>query len=103
VEVNDQLHAPGALRPEKSTLYAVDRRLGGPQIRSGRGGEEKEPLPLPLPGMEAPSSSPQPVTLLTELQLLKKMPFRYKYYSAFHLLVIECRGNRVSMAFFGTM
>jgi len=35
-------------------LYALDRRLSGPQSRSGRGGEEKDSQPLP--GLE-----PQPV------------------------------------------
>jgi hypothetical protein len=33
---------PRTLYPqEKSLRYALDRRLGGPQNRSGRGGEEK--------------------------------------------------------------
>jgi hypothetical protein len=31
----------------KSPKYALDRRLGGPQRRSGRGGEEKNSQPLP--------------------------------------------------------
>jgi hypothetical protein len=41
VEVYGQLHAHVALPPGKSPLYPLDRRLGGPQSRSGRGGEEK--------------------------------------------------------------
>jgi hypothetical protein len=28
-------------------LYLLDRRLGGPQSRSRRGGEEKKPVPAP--------------------------------------------------------
>jgi hypothetical protein len=39
--VVSQLHAPNAKPPEKSTLYSLERRLGGPQNRSGRCGEEK--------------------------------------------------------------
>jgi hypothetical protein len=31
----------------KSTRYPLDRRLGGPQSRSGRGGEEKNSQPPP--------------------------------------------------------
>jgi hypothetical protein len=41
MEVSGQFHAPAALPPEKSPWYPLDRRLGGPQSRSGRGGEEK--------------------------------------------------------------
>jgi hypothetical protein len=41
-EVSSQLHALGALPPgRKSPQYPLDRRLGGPQNRSGiRGGEK---------------------------------------------------------------
>jgi len=31
--------------------YPLDRRRGGPQSRSGRGGEEKNPI-IALPGIE---------------------------------------------------
>jgi hypothetical protein len=41
MEVSGQLQAPAALPPEKEPLLPLDRRLGGPQSRSGRGGEEK--------------------------------------------------------------
>jgi hypothetical protein len=41
MEVSDQLHAPAALPPGKEPLVSLDRKLGGPQSRSGRGGEEK--------------------------------------------------------------
>jgi hypothetical protein len=37
MDVNGQFHAPAALPPGKSSLYPLDRRLGGPQSRSGRG------------------------------------------------------------------
>jgi hypothetical protein len=37
---------PRSLYPQgKSPWYPVDRRLGGPQSRSGRGGEEKNSQP----------------------------------------------------------
>jgi hypothetical protein len=39
--VSGQLHVPGTLLPGKSPQYPLDRRLGGPQIRSGRLGEEE--------------------------------------------------------------
>jgi hypothetical protein len=35
----------------KSPWYPLDRRLGGPQSRSGRGGEAKNSQPLP--GLES--------------------------------------------------
>jgi len=36
----------------------VDRKLSGPQSRSGRGGEGKKIPSVPLPGIEARPSSP---------------------------------------------
>jgi hypothetical protein len=42
-----QLHAPDRYTPPgKSPRYPLDRRLGGPQSRSGGGGEGKE-TPVP--------------------------------------------------------
>jgi hypothetical protein len=46
MEVSGQLHAPTALSPGKEFL---DRRLGGPQNRSGRCVEQKN---LALPGIK---------------------------------------------------
>jgi hypothetical protein len=62
---------PWPLYPQgKSPLYPLDRRLRGPQSRSGRGGEEKNSQPRP--GLE--SSIIQPVTqrYTTELSQLHK-------------------------------
>jgi len=47
MEVSDELHASAALPEGKSPWYSLDRRLGGPQSRSGRGGEEKNSQPPP--------------------------------------------------------
>jgi hypothetical protein len=47
MEVSDQLHAPAAFPPRKEPWYPLDRRLGGTQSRSGRGGEEKNSQPPP--------------------------------------------------------
>jgi hypothetical protein len=52
MEVNGQLHASAASRQEKNHWYPLDRRLGGPQSRFGRGGEEKNSQPPP--GIEHP-------------------------------------------------
>jgi hypothetical protein len=41
MEMSVQLHAPAAYFQGRSLWYPLDRRLGGPQSRSGRGGEEK--------------------------------------------------------------
>jgi hypothetical protein len=40
MEVSGQLHAPADLLQGKSPWYPLDRRLGGPQSRSGRGDEK---------------------------------------------------------------
>jgi len=45
--MSGQIHDPAALPPGKEPLVPLDRRLGGPQRRSGRGGEEKNTQPLP--------------------------------------------------------
>jgi hypothetical protein len=50
MEVSGQLHASATLPPEKRSSYVLDRRMGGPQSRSGRGGEKKNSQ-LP-PGIE---------------------------------------------------
>jgi len=55
MEVCGQLYASTALPLGKKHLYALDGRLGEPQGGSGRGGEEKNSLPLP--GIESRSSS----------------------------------------------
>jgi hypothetical protein len=48
---------PRPLYPQgKSPWYPLDRRLGGPQNRSGSGGEEKNSQPLP--GLEPSISHP---------------------------------------------
>jgi hypothetical protein len=50
---------PGRFSPQrKSPWYPSDRRLSGPQSRSGRDGEEKNSQPLP--GLEPRSSIPWP-------------------------------------------
>jgi hypothetical protein len=43
MEMSGQLQAPASLPPGN---YPLDGRLGRPQSRSGRYGEEKNPLPL---------------------------------------------------------
>jgi hypothetical protein len=45
MEVSGDLHAPAALPPRKSPWYPLDRRLRGPQSRSGRCEEEKNLAP----------------------------------------------------------
>jgi len=45
MKVSGQLHAPAALPHGKRPWYPMHRRLGGPQSRPGRGGENKNPLP----------------------------------------------------------
>jgi len=54
MEVSGQLQAPAALPPGDT----LDRRLGGPQNRSGCGGEKKSRQPLP--GLKPPIIQPSP-------------------------------------------
>jgi hypothetical protein len=58
------LYPPGIESP-----YLLYRRLGRPQSRSGRRGEEKN---LPLPGIEPGLSSSLPVAIPTELSPKKE-------------------------------
>jgi hypothetical protein len=54
MEVSGQFHAPAALLPGKSLRHLLDR-MGVPQSRPGRYGEEKI---VSLPGIEPGPSSP---------------------------------------------
>jgi hypothetical protein len=47
MEENGQVDAPASLLPGKQPQYSLYRRLGGPQILSGRYGEEKNLFPIP--------------------------------------------------------
>jgi hypothetical protein len=40
MEVSGEVHVPVALPPEKEARYPLDRRLDGPQSRSGRSKEK---------------------------------------------------------------
>jgi hypothetical protein len=44
--VSGQPYASVALPPKRKPKYTLNRGLGGPHSRSGRFGEEKNPLPL---------------------------------------------------------
>jgi hypothetical protein len=68
MEVSGQLHATAALPQGKSCWYPLDRRLGGPRSRSGRGGEEKNSQSLP--GLEPPIIQPVAQLYTTELSWL---------------------------------
>jgi hypothetical protein len=62
---------PWPLYPRrKSPQYPVDRRLGGPQSRSWRGGEEKKIPSLLLPGNDPVRPGCSLVSILTELPWL---------------------------------
>jgi hypothetical protein len=53
MEVSGQFHTPAAFNPQgKSRRYPLDRRLGGTQSRSGRGGEEKNSQRLVQPNKD---------------------------------------------------
>jgi hypothetical protein len=59
--------------------YPLDRRLGGPQSRSGRGGEEKNSQNLP--GLEPPIIQPVvPQRYTTELKRSRTVKYKNKYF-----------------------
>jgi hypothetical protein len=68
MQASGQLHDPTTLRQGKSPLCPLDRRLSGPQSRSGRGGEEKNSQPLP--GLETPIIQSVSQRYITELSRL---------------------------------
>jgi hypothetical protein len=60
MEVNGQLHDTAALSPGKSPRYPLDRRLAGPQSRSGLNCQ-------PLQELEPPVIQPVAQSYTTEL------------------------------------
>jgi hypothetical protein len=77
MEVSGQLHPTAALPPGKEPSYLLDRRLGGLQSRSGRGGDEKNSQSPP--GIEPYNlyrSARSPVAIPTELGPIKKFRIR---------------------------
>jgi hypothetical protein len=68
---------------EKSPWYPLDRRMGGSQSRSGRGGEEKNSYPLP--GLEPLIIQPVAQRYTTELSLLRISPRTRPYFEG-HIL-----------------
>jgi hypothetical protein len=66
---------PRPLYPKgKSPWYPLDRRKGGPQSESGRGGEEKNSQPLS--GLEPPIIQPVAQRYTTELSRLLLRPIK---------------------------
>jgi hypothetical protein len=64
MEVSGQFHALAALPQGNSLWYPLDMRLGGPQSRSGKGGEEKNSKSQP--GIE-PQNPDHPVCSLVSV------------------------------------
>jgi hypothetical protein len=78
MEMSRHLYAPAALPPGKELLYPLDRRLGGPQSRPGRGGEKKNSPHCPCqesnPGRPARSLA----TIVTELSWIMNSKIKVK-------------------------
>jgi hypothetical protein len=75
MEMSEQLHALAVLPSGKSLPVPLARRLGGPQSRSGRCGEEKKFAPtLNLTLDVRPGAIPTPIDgrIILKLKLEKK-------------------------------
>jgi hypothetical protein len=68
MEVSGQIRARPLYPKEKSPWYPLDRRLGGPHSRFGRGSEEKNSQLLP--GLDPPIIQPIAQRYTTELSRL---------------------------------
>jgi hypothetical protein len=78
---------PRPLYPQgKSPSYPLDRRLGGPQGRSGRGGEEKNSQPPP--GIE-PQNPDHPIR--------SPMLYRLSYHCSLSLIKLDEKCNSDSL------
>jgi hypothetical protein len=76
---------------QKGPWYPLDRRLGGPQSRSGRGGEKKNTQPLP--GLESPIFQPVAQRYTIELS-------RLLFHIHFNIILPSTLGSpRWSLAF----
>jgi hypothetical protein len=69
MEVSGQFHALAALPPRKERLHPLDGKLGDNESLSGHCGEEKTLAP---PGIEARSSRPSLVAVLTDFWALQR-------------------------------
>jgi hypothetical protein len=68
MEISGNIQAPADLPPrEKRPRYPLDRRLGGPQSRFGRVGEEKDIASFPRRESNSGTLAHNTVTVLTEL------------------------------------
>jgi hypothetical protein len=75
MQVSGQLHSSALYPQGKSPCYPLDRRLDGPQIRSGRGGEEVNSHLLA--GFKPPIFQPVAQIYTTELsRLLRHYTYR---------------------------
>jgi hypothetical protein len=101
MEVSGQLHAPAALPQGKSPRYPLDRRLGGPQSRSGRGGEEKNSQPpqgIELQNPDRPAHSPALYGLSyhSSLRLHGVLLFKLRDICTFYLLRFTKKFHQIS-------
>jgi hypothetical protein len=71
MEVSGQLHAPAPYSRGKSRRCPLNRRLGGPQSRSERSGEEKKSHPYPSQELNPGCSARSLVFILTEIPRLR--------------------------------
>jgi hypothetical protein len=69
MEVYGQLHAPVNLLPGERAFGTNWIRLGGPQIRFGRGGKERKTLSCSFRELNSSRPVRSLLTILTELHL----------------------------------
>jgi hypothetical protein len=81
----------------KSPRYPLDMRLGGPQNRSGRRGEQKIPDPTGIRTLTPPSSNPDAVpTALSWIDLAIKYSLKMEVVRFSETLVPLCQPHGVA-------
>jgi hypothetical protein len=106
MEVSGQVHDPASLPRGKESMVPIGWRLGGPQSRSGRGGEEIHFHPQS--GLEPPILQPVAQRYTTELsrllyrnQWVKQVSLSYVLH--FATQCVNVTGREVRFSFEPTM
>jgi hypothetical protein len=90
MKMSGEFYAPATVSPGIKLRYSLHRRLGGPQSRNGRSGEEKNFHSCRESNPGRPERS-----LVTILAELSRLPSTMVHYQAVHLIhVVRIHSTR---------